>query len=524
MRNVDAMLPFEDLKRGLTSETCELFKGFVDSTLRAGNLIYDQKQTSLAAAAMRTQPYPPVSERAEQAIVDGTLCLLGEGAAPFHPRYLAPDYERLLKQGSEFLEFKPAQDLHDATAMLLTAYHNMPSALASFIGRLDELLEPFLDTVGSAEARATLRSFWLLVDRLFPNAFVHANLGPSESRVGRLLFELDRELETILNVTLRYDPEITVRSFALDAVRTALQLNKPYFFNHRMMVADWGPEYAIASCYNAMRLGGGIFTLVRLNLKKLMEWSDGSVDDVLSNVIPDAARLQLEVINSRIRFVVEDVKYFESCFFVREGLLYPDRFSTYAGMFGLAEAVNYLMAEKGRPEARYGHDPEANEVGRLIIERLAEQIAQLPALYCDGTGGRASFHAQVGISSDIEVTPGVRVPSGDEPPLYEHIQTEAPHHRWLDGGVSTILEFDQTAEENLEAVLDIVNGAMGSGIRTLSIGSVNSDYIRVSGYLMRRSDLEDARAEKALRHDSAPSAVEFFEKQPEHLHRRVRQV
>ncbi len=524
MRNADAMLPFEDLERGLTSEACELFKGVVGSTLRAGNLILNQKEASLAAFAMRTLPYPPVSDKAKQAVVDGTICLLGEGAAPYHPRYVAPDYARLLQQGSEFLEFTPARDLHDATAMLLTAYHNIPSALPSFIGRLDELLEPFLDTVGPDEARSTLRSFWLLTDRLFPNAFVHANLGPSASRVGTLLFELDRELKTILNTTLRYDPELTERSFALEAVRTALLLNKPYFFNHRMMVQDWGPEYAVASCYNAMRLGGGIFTLVRVNLKKLAGQSDGTVDDMLDNVIPRTARLQMEIINSRIRAVVEECKFFEHSFFVREGLLHPDRFTAYAGVFGLAEAVNHLMAHKGRPEARYGHDAEANEMGRLIIERLANEIAQIPAAYCDGTGGRASFHAQVGISSDIQVTPGVRIPSGDEPSLYQHIQTEAPHHRWLEGGVSTILEFDQTADDNLEAVLDIVNGAMQSGIRTLSVGGVNSEFIRVSGYLMRRSDLDAAKQEKALRHDSTFLAVEFFDNQPEHLHRLIRQL
>jgi YjjI family glycine radical enzyme len=524
MRNPKTMLPFEDLEQGLTPEASGAFQEHVGAILRAPHLIYDQKKTALAAAAMRALPYPRISDEAKQAIVDGTICLLSEGAAPYHPRYVAPDYEKLLRQGSEFLELKPARDLHDATSILLTAYHNIPSALPVFIGRLDALLEPFLDTVGPDEARATLRSFWLLVDRLFPDAFVHANIGPSDSRTGRLLLDLDRELKTICNVTLRYDPEVTDRSFAVDAVRTSLQLSKPYFSSHPMMVDDWGPDYAIASCYNVMRLGGGIYTLVRLNLKKLMDWSDGSVDDVLDRVIPKAARLQMEIINSRIRFLVEEVGYFDTCFFVREGLLHPDRFTAYAGMFGLAEAVNHLMAEKGRPEARYGHDAEANSLGRQIMERLDAEIAQIPALYCEGYGGRASFHAQVGIQSDQGVTPGARVPSGEEPPLYEHLQVEAPHHRLLEGGVSTILEFDQTAESNPEAVLDIVNGAMHSGIRTLSVGSTTSEYIRVSGYLMRRSDLEAAAAEKTLRHESTPLAVEFFEMQPEHLHRRVRKV
>lgn len=524
MRNKDVMLSFEDLERGLVPETCATFQDHVSAILRAPNLIQDQKTSALAAAAMRALPYPTVSDAAKQAIVDGTICLLGEGAAPYHPRYVAPDYGKLLRQGSDFLELDPARDLHEATSILLTAYHNIPSGLPVFIGCLDTLLEPFLDSVGPDEARAIVRSFLLLVDRLFPDAFVHANIGPSESRMGRLLLELDRELKTICNVTLRYDPQVTERSFALDAVRTSLQLSKPYFSSHQMMVDDWGPDYAIASCYNVMRMGGGIYTLVRLNLKKLVAWSDGSVDDVLNRVIPEAARLQMEIINSRIRFLVEEVGYFDTCFFVREGLLHPDRFTAYAGMFGLADAVNTLMAEQGRSDARYGHDAEANLLGKQIMERLDAEISRIPALYCDGYGGHASFHAQVGISSDVGVTPGARVPSGEEPPLYEHLMVEAPHHRLLQGGVSTILEFDQTAESNPEAVLDIVNGAMRSGIRTLSVGSTSSEYIRVSGYLMRRSDLEAAAAEKTLRHESTHLAVEFFEMQPEHLHRRVRQV
>jgi hypothetical protein len=124
----------------------------------------------------------------------------------------------------------------------------------------------------------------------------------------------------------------------------------------------------------------------------------------------------------------------------------------------------------------------------------------------------------------VGVTPGVRVRGGDEPALYDHLRTEAPHHRWISGGVSTILEFDQTAEHNLEAVLKIVEGGFKLGIRNLSIGSCNSEYIRVSGYLMRRSDLEAAKAEKSIRRDSSLLAVDVFKNRPYDLHRRTREV
>jgi YjjI family glycine radical enzyme len=518
-------LPFEDLARGVTAGTLEPFKTFVIDTLKAPNLIFEQKRDALAAAAMRSLPYPSISEQASQLIRDDVICLTSEGAAPFHPRYVAPDYQKLLKDGCEFLELRPAADLHEATANLLTAYYYIPcGGLPVFIGRLDELLEPYVDTVSPETARAVLRSFWLMVDRLNPSAFVHANIGPRETRVGRSLLEIERELETITNLTLRYDPDLTPTSFALLAIENALALTKPYFLNHRMMVEDWGEEYVIASCYNTMLVGGGIYTLVRLNFNELAKQCDGTVDDLLDRVIPKVARLYVEVINSRIKFLVEEIEWFENSFWIHEGLLRRDRFTAYAGVFGLAEAVNTLMAKRGRPDAHYGHDAEANTVAERITERLGKELSSLPTVYCDGRDGRVSYHAQVGISSDTDTTPGARVPSDQEPDLYAHLLAEAPHHRTIEGGISTILEFDQTAAGNPAAVLDIIKGAHQQGIRMLSVGSANSEFVRVTGYLIRRADLEAASQEKALRHSSASLGVGFFDTKPVHLHRRTRKV
>lgn len=518
-------LPFENLECGVTADTLGTFKTFVMDTLKTPNLIFEQKRDTLAAAAMRALPYPPISKRASQLIHDDVICLISEGAAPFHPRYVAPDYQKLLENGSEFLELRPATDLYEATVNLLTAYYYIPcGGLPVFVGRLDKLLEPYVDTVPPETARAVLRSFWMMVDRLNPSAFVHANIGPGETRVGRWLLEIDRELKTITNLTLRYDPDLTPNSFALLAVENALALTKPYFLNHRMMVEDWGEEYAIASCYNTMLIGGGIYTLVRMNLSELAKQCDGTVDDLLDHVIPEVARLYVEVINSRIKFLIEEVRWFENSFWVREGLLRRDRFTAYAGVFGLAEAVNALMVKRGRPDARYGHDAEANNVAAQITERLGKELASLPAVYCDGRDGCVSYHAQVGISSDTNTTPGTRVPSGEEPELYAHLLAEAPHHRAIEGGISTILEFDQTAAGNPAAVLDIVKGAHQQGIRMLSVGSAKSEFIRVTGYLIRRADLEAAREEKALRHSSAALGVGFFDMKPAHLHRRTRKV
>jgi YjjI family glycine radical enzyme len=525
MQKLSPFMPFEDLNRGLTADRLEDYKDFVRQVIRSHDSIFEQKRDTLAAAAVNSLPYPPLSPEAHELIESGVICLISEGAAPYHPRYVAPDYARLLQNGSSFFELSPAQDLFDATASLLTAYKYVPSGgLPVFIGRLDELLEPYIDTVPADTARHLLKQFWLLVDRLNPSAFVHANLGPKETTVGRLLLDVDRELRTITNLTLRYDPQTTSDDFALQAVRNALELTKPYFLNHPMMLADWGEDYAIASCYNGMRLGGGIHTLVRINLQEAARLSDGSQEDLLERVLPHVVAKATEVTASRTAFLVEDIKWFEENTWIEEGLLSPDKFTAYTAIFGLAEAVNETLARSGEPDLRYGHAPEANLLADQIANRIGDLIRESSVPYCQGTAGHACYHAQVGISADVGVTPSSRVPSGEEPDLYAHLLAEAPTHRQLLGGTSTILEFDQTAAGNPRAVLDIIRGAHAQGTRNLSIGSADSEYVRVTGYLVRRADLEAKQHEKASRYSSAVLASGFMQTKPNHLHRRTRQV
>ena len=81
-------------------------------------------------------------------------------------------------------------------------------------------------------------------------------------------------------------------------------------------------------------------------------------------------------------------------------------------------------------------------------------------------------------------------------------------------GISTVLEFDQTAKENPQAVLDVIHAAHSMGIRALSIGSSYSDFIRVSGWLIRQSELDRAKDEKALRHSSSYLGAGFFDTKP----------
>ena len=517
--------PFEHLEDGMHTDDLEGFKEQVRSVVADPMLLEEQKRIAMMDAAYKTLSYPQVSKAALEALGKGIICLLGEGPAPYHPRYVAPDYQKVLDEGSEFFNLKPATNLYEAVTSLLTVYNYSPTAGdPPYIGNLDLLLEPFVRELTVEVARPVLKSFWTLIDRLHPDAFVHAAIGPEATRTGEMLLDIDYEFGTITNLTLRYDPEITPRDFALKAIRNTLQLSKPYFLNHPLHLKDWGPEYIVASCYNIMWLRGGIFTLVRMNLAEAVRYFSGNLEELLDIEIPRLAALQIEVINSRIRHIVEEVGWFENNIFVKEGLLDPEQFSAYAALVGLNEMVNEMMARNGKPEAKYGHDAEANALAVQIISRLKHELGSHPAAYCRGTGDRVIFHAQVGISQDGDTTPGCRIPAGTEPEIYTHMQATAPIQALVEGGVSDIFEFDQTARENPEAVLDIINGAMKLGMRDISIGSNDSEFVRVSGYLVRRADLEHRQEEQLLRYGTADIAREFFNSQPNTLHRRTRQV
>ena len=50
------------------------------------------------------------------------------------------------------------------------------------------------DGLAFAELDAKLRRFWIQLDRLLPDAFVHANVGPGDSRVVRSIWRVERSL------------------------------------------------------------------------------------------------------------------------------------------------------------------------------------------------------------------------------------------------------------------------------------------------------------------------------------------
>jgi hypothetical protein len=110
-----------------------------------------------------------------------------------------------------------------------------------------------------------------------------------------------------------------------------------------------------------------------------------------------------------------------------------------------------------------------------------------------GYHGRALLHSQGGISLDKDVTPGVRIPYGTEPDPISHIQALAKHHQYYTAGISDILTIDETVKSNPQAMFQLCKGALSLGFREFSANVANNDLVRVTGYMVKLSDIEAFR-------------------------------
>ena len=486
------------------------FAGRARALVHDGSLGYDQKLRRLAVLATEAVPYPSISAECEEALAKRVICDMFEGHAPYTARYILPDYEKAIQQGLAHLELPPPTNLDDALAFLQIIYAHVPSVTTYpvYLGDLDKVLAPFVehsagDALTDTELDAKLRRFWIGIDRMLPDAFVHLDLGPHDSRITRSILRVERSLrQAVPNITLKVDPAITPDDLLEDAVRTVFETGKPHFVNHPMMVADHGERYAAVSCYNSLKIGGGAHTLVRLNLKEVALRHQGTGDEFLATTLPHYVELTAELTEARVRSLVEQQHFYDTHWLATEGLIDIDRFSAMFGIFGLAECVNLLMAHEGHDQARYGHDADADALSRRVVERVAALVASRPMPYCEGGGGRCYLHSQSGIDLDQQVTAGTRIPVGDEPGMLDHIATCAPHHRFFAAGISDIFHVDETATRNPQAVVDIIRGAFTAGMRDFTFNLDGNEFVRITGYLVRKSDLAAIADGRGARHSS----------------------
>ncbi|MDD3923694.1 MAG: YjjI family glycine radical enzyme [Erysipelotrichaceae bacterium] len=455
-------------------------------------LTYAQQLLALARYAENLDQTIQLSAELIQAKKDGVLCDLNEGTAPYRPRYIIPDYQLLMEKGSNFLQLDAPTDLWEACNSLLIMYRHVPSitSFPVYLGNLDELLEPFVLKIDKDEAKKCLRLFLINIDRTLTDSFVHANIGPKASLTGELLLELTQEINAAIpNLTLKYDPQITSDDFAIKAVSCMLKVAKPSFANHKMFTKEWSEKYAVASCYNGLTIGGGGFTLPRIRLYECAKKAT-DINDFFERVLPYYVKLQLKEMDDRVKFLVEESNFFKSNFLVTEGFVHVDNFTGMFGLVGLAEAVNTLLSIKD-PDLGYGHNDQANALAIKILDKINAQVQAHQAPYGKRFDNHYRLHAQVGIDSDgRQDSPGVRCPIDHEPDMIDQIILAQKTHPYFPTGAGDIFKVEETWLNTPESMLDIIKGALNGGMRYFSSYCANNDVVRVTGYLVKRSELE----------------------------------
>ena len=169
------------------------------------------------------------------------------------------------------------------------------------------------------------------------------------------------------------------------------------------------------------------------------------------------------------------------------------------GVFGLAEACRPMQEHEGI--GPYGHDTgeRARRAGARAGRRL---VAARPLPYCEGNGGRALLHSQAGLDSDDGFTAGYRIPVGTS----RRCSSTCDRHAappLFPSGVSDVLAFDETAARNPEA-WSTSSAALPDRMRDFTFNLDSNDFIRITGYLVRKSDLAKL-PDPAARGTGAPS-------------------
>jgi len=464
------------------------FQQRVSKIVTDATLSPKQKNQFLALEAEASLPYMQVSTDVAQAMEEGVLCDMFEGHAPFKPRYVLPDYAKFLQQGSAYLELDAATDFDDALNLLTIIYHHVPSVtnIPVYLGQLDDVLLPYVGDLDEQQIYIKLKRFWVMLDRTLPDAFMHVNIGPTDNVICRTILRVDAELKQIApNLTFMYDPEVTPDDLLRQATSNICECSKPHIANYPMHAMSYGDkQFGIVSCYNSLPLAGGSNTLVRMNLKKVAAHAKDS-NHFLDHVLPHYSQLMADLMDARSKHLHEESNFFKG-FLTTEGLIDESRFAPMFGIYGMAEAVNVLREKEGKP-GKYGHSEEANRLALAISEKLAHLVDTTPVKY--GLDGKALLHAQGGISLDEDVTPGVRIPYGTEPDPVTYVQATAQQHKYYTSGISDILTIDETVKSNPEAMFNLCKGAINLGYREFTANVASNDLVRVTGYMIKLSDI-----------------------------------
>ena len=479
-------------------------------TLTSKKRTYEQKVLDLAHCAENMLNVFDLSDKQIHYFQSGAINDLFEGHAPYRPRYVMVDFEKFMKNGSKFLRLESPKTFDEAIFSLMTLYHHIPSItnFPVYLGNLDYLLDPFITDLSDEEVKNKIKLFLNFLDRTIDDSFCHANIGPKETRMGRLLLEVESELaNTVPNLTIKYNSKETSDEFMKLAIKTSLKCSNPALCNDDINSTYYDSNYGISSCYNILPVRGGCYTLTRITLTRLADETN-DIEEFVNKILPECLECIADYENQRIKFLVEKSGYFESSFLVDEGLIDKDRFVPMFGVTGLAECVNSLLKDKG---LKYGRDEEADNLAIRIMDKINEVVNSFKALYTPLTNNHFMLHAQVGLDSDKGITSGVRIPVGDEPDSFrDHLIHSSKFHKYFPAGVGDIFPIASNIVQNLDAMLDVVKGAFNVGVHYMSFYSADTDLVRITGYLVKRSEMAKYFNNEAVIHQTTALGAENY--------------
>ena len=242
---------------------------------------HEQTVFQLAKLAENTLPYPQnTPSEFYEYYEKGYICDVSEGHAPYVPRYILPDYEKLFKKGCSHLRLDPPPNLMEGLHTLLIFYRSVPSVthFPVYLGQVDTLLEPFIK--GEPEEKEQIKWFLIHCDRTMGSSFCHMNLGPVDTKAGRWILDCATKLKNpVPNMTFFYDPYLTTDEYAKCVIGAAMESANPAIAYLPFYQKDYmNHPVGIASCYNGLPIGGGAFSLARIRLSKIgndSEYLDG---------------------------------------------------------------------------------------------------------------------------------------------------------------------------------------------------------------------------------------------------------
>lgn len=481
-------------------------KADVLKTVKDKQLTYQQRVIAMARASERLfDPRELLGYTDEDVMYleNNFICDLGEGFAFYRPRYVVPDYSVFVKNGSKYFELDPPKTIDDVLDGLLILYKSVPAegALTVWVGHLDKLIEPFV--TNEVEDYPKIKRFLNHIDKTIPSSFCHADIGPEDTKAGRMILKASVELlNPTPNLTLKYDKDITPDDFLELAAKTSLLAAKPNIANHKKYTKDLG-NYAIVSCYNALLLGGGGYSLPRIRYGTVAA-SCNSLDEMLNDVFPKVIKSQLNMLDKKIDFTVEEAPFFKTHWLVKEGFIKQENFTGMVGMVGLADAVNHFLKLEGLNET-FGKSVRGDEIGMQLMQLHNDMVEAHETKYCAATNHRYLLHSQVGAKindEDYRNTPGHRIKIGQEPDLADHMIQSAKFQDFFKAGTGDIFNFDQTYEKKPEAVVDVIKGLIDLDYRFFTTYMENQELIRVTGYLAKRSEMEKYRNGEAVMRDT----------------------